>query len=488
MTISSSSSSSLLLLLLLLVISLLVIVKSTPSAPNPKETKELIKTVGLDLLAKTGSSYGVDLRSQDFEISFAKKMAEGDKDLLSLTITGSHKNSPKLYKELRDVLIQRFCNLKIGDISYKYGQGSCEITEIKTINIVLEPEEASIWFFLAGHANTLSETTDVDNQIRELLNLAEKAVKGIPFYPRQVVVDLMNTAVEKLHKNLAPLVLNVGNLILKKARHLALRNIGKPLDDPLDINIPAEFFQFWQELCQFCSKYASFDDVLTKPLTLYKKKDEATITMKNLISEGGPLTLEQLDDLLGFLNFQIKATSINSILKQQADPSPIITTTCAESEDDFDGRMICTNESIAIGPHILEQTSRRYETGTKDARYFFIGYCGMTETKTAININLGHRHAKAPLKFAQFQFLVDIFRGLNSHVDMSMSGRDANHNKEPDPKESIWVMEIPENADVVSLSSELEPEIKESSPFRLDDEYLEEDGEGVLDGDDYGDE
>jgi hypothetical protein len=151
---------------------------------------------------------------------------------------------------------------------------------------VLEPDEASIWFFLAGHANSLADTNVVDTEIKELLHLAEKAVKGIPFYPRQVVIDLMNTAVEKLHKNLAPLVLTVGNLILKKARHLALKTIGKALDDPLDINIPAEFFQFWQQLCQFCEKYASFDDVLTKPLTVYKKKDEATVTLKNLLPQG----------------------------------------------------------------------------------------------------------------------------------------------------------------------------------------------------------
>jgi hypothetical protein len=188
---------------------------------------------------------------------------------------------------------------------------------------------------------------------------------------------------------------------------------------------------------------------------------------------------------LGFLNFQIKANSINGILKQQADPSPIITTTCTENEDDFDGKMTCVNESIPLAPSIIELTSRRFETGSKDAKYFFIGFCSMTETKTAININLGNRHAKAPLRFAEFQFLVDIFRNLNSHVDMLMAGHDANQNKIVNPKEALWHMELPNDANVDELSAEIEPEIvPESSPFRLDDEYLDEEGES----DEYEDE
>lgn len=475
-----------LLLIILLLLCIIILSLSLPSSPNPKETKDLIRTVGLDLLAKTGANYGIDLRSPDYETSFAKKMTQNDKDIITIVITGSHKHSTKLYKDIRDVVIQRYCNLKVGDISYTYGQGSCESNEgtnTNTNSIILEPEEASIWFFLASHANTIADTNDVNAQIKELLHLADKAVKGIPFYPRGTVIDLMNTAVEKLHNNVAPLVLNVGNLILKKARNLALKTTGKALDDPLDINVPAEYFQFWQQLCQFCSKYASFDDVLKRPTTIYKRK-ETTVTIKNLLPEGGALTLEQLDDLLGFLNFQIKANSINGMLKQQADASPIITTTCNESEDDFESKMICVNETTPIAPSILELTSRRYDTGSKDARSFFVGFCGMTETKTAISINLGHRHAKAPLRYAEFQFFVDIFRNLNAHVDTLISGKDANHNKIVDPKEALWHMELSMDTDVEQLADE--PMIVDESPFRLDDEYLDEDSES--DDDIYGDE
>ena len=146
--------------------------------------------------------------------------------------------------------------------------------------------------------------------------------------------------------------------------------------------------------------------------------------------------------------------------------------------------MVCVNESIPIAPSVLELTSRRYDTGSKDARAFFIGFCGMTETKTAISINLGHRHAKAPLRYAEFQFFVDIFRNMIAHVDTLMSGKDANHNKVVDPREALWHMELPTDANVEQLSAEIEPEVVETSPFRLDDEYLDEDSES----DEYGDE
>lgn len=66
---------------------------------------------------------------------------------------------------------------------------------------------------IAGHACSINDPAQVDIDVYSLLELADKAVKGVPFYPRPIVESLIEGAVAKLNKDLGPLIRFLGERV-----------------------------------------------------------------------------------------------------------------------------------------------------------------------------------------------------------------------------------------------------------------------------------
>lgn len=278
---------------------------------EPANVIDSLENSGWTLLNLTGSQYGIDLTKDDFELSYARRLSENDVNVISMDIRGQDKDKPSMYVDLRSVVHRRYLFTSIRDTNKYF------LEPPKTNHSADRPTEEGVWFFLAGHACSINDPAQVDIDIYSLLELADKAVKGVPFYPRPIVVSLIEGAVAKLHKDLGPLIRFLGERVLAKARAYSKKqhfnSAYTHLNDD-EINIPAEFFQFWQELCQFAEKQIPFEDVLHRPVTLLRHAN-VTVTMTNLISTGGPLLEKQFLNLAGFLDAHIEADSIWGMYK-----------------------------------------------------------------------------------------------------------------------------------------------------------------------------
>jgi len=332
--------------------------------PQPRSTNEQITNAGFTLLERLGKSYNIDLHAPGFEESFARELTVNDTDLLLLHVTGSKKVMSQIYIELQDMLTRRYTNMTLNknDASPDFAS------------------EASIWLFLAGHAYSSTPPVEVDEQIKKLVVLADKAIYGTPFYPKSTVVDLMEGALSRMHEDLSPLIRTLGESVLAKgikARKEQQQASGGG-QDVEDVLTPAEYFQFWTELCFFAETNLGFSDVLKRPVTLHRT-DAVTVTLTNLRERAGPLLLHQIKALAGFLEARIQA-----------------------------------DKAVNAAPAAMASNI------TIDSKAFFTGFCKITHDNEVLKLALGRRHISCPTRFAEFQLLVDNFRNTRDKVLGSM--------------------------------------------------------------------
>lgn len=180
-----------------------------------------------------------------------------------------------------------------------------------------------------------------------------------------------------MHEDLSPLIRTLGESVLAKGikarKEQQLLNGGS--DDVEDALTPAEYFQFWTELCFFVETNLNFSDVLKRPVTLHRT-DTVTVTLTNLREGAGPLLLHQIKALAGFLEARI-----------QAD------------------KAVSSAPTVQLAANI-----------TIDSKAFFTGFCKITHDNEVLKLALGRRHISCPTRFAEFQLLVDIFRNARDKV------------------------------------------------------------------------
>lgn len=159
----------------------------------------------------------------------------------------------------------------------------------------------------------------------------------------------MDTPAAKMNADLSTLVKALGEDILGQARQFQLNKIlseskvtlkktGNAKKDkaaaeaaeaaaaassPKEEKISAEYFQFWQQLCQFADKYVPFTDILKKPVT-WIRSEAVTVTITNLLPTGGPLNADQIASLNGFLDAKIIANNNIDVLLETSKPFALV--------------------------------------------------------------------------------------------------------------------------------------------------------------------
>jgi len=70
-----------------------------------------------------------------------------------------------------------------------------------------------------------------------------------------------------------------------------------------------------------------------------------------------------------------------------------------------------------------KESLERLRAAESDNEAFFVGFCHakFDQQRDTASLYLGHRHVKSPIRMAEFQFLVDIFRNLRDNVQSSSS-------------------------------------------------------------------
>ena len=357
-------------LLWLLAVAICLMVRSTylegelASTPMALLTERETPTNGLDFitneafhfLKNLGNSYHIDLNNKNgFEEEFARVMTRGDKDTVLVSVLGTDYTSELVFMQMKHMFQARYANMTLLD---------------KTDNLRddYKTSEAGIWFFLAGVASTHIKNTEViDQAVTNLHKLAQSSINGKPFYPRNVVLDLMEGSLSKMHAELAPLMRKLGYIIMEKGQKSPGDDINKE-----NIFISAEFFQFWTELSVFVTQHMPQENIQIMPMTLVHTS-KITITISNInLPSGGPLSQHQFQSLHGFLEtktIQLLSFNFNS-------------------------------------PQIQA-----------DFRKFFSGFC-KAQTREDIPGNLklflGKRHVNTPIRVSEFRFLSENFRQLQA--------------------------------------------------------------------------
>lgn len=259
---------------------------------------DFVRNQGYQLLDIVGSSYSVDLNSPtiSFEERLSRKMTGVDKDTVQLIVSGEDYNKEEIFIAMKQMMNKRYTTSMQKQDNLVAADG-------------VKNSEAALWFFLYGIGSTVARATeDIDVAVGRLIALANAAIIGKAFYPKQTVVDLMEGALKSLPGDVAPLVRKLGYIIIEKglAHHAAIAGKGtdsKSIDMSRDdYFISAEYFQFWTELAMFVQSSLPKTDVLATPMTILITP-KVTITISNInLPQGGPLLLPQFEALLGFLD------------------------------------------------------------------------------------------------------------------------------------------------------------------------------------------
>ena len=354
------------------------------SASGGEVSHSLFSNLGVNLLQKLGNSYGIDLKYGGFEKSYAFKLAQVDESALiniNIAFKSSKKDRSKnnmLYNLLNSTLYKRYLEIPADNQDY-FMEGDDHIY----------PSEAAIWFFISGHASSISDTALVDEQTDVLIKLAKLAIFGKPFFPKQTVVELMEGALQKFNENLQPLLRDIGDAILRKQSEVSDQ-------------IPAEFFQFWAELCAFAEKYLDFDDILERPITLIRNEDYA-VTLTNMIEGGGPLLYEQFLAMRGFIDAHLLADkSIAQLIGGESAVSPPSSTLNAEKE---------------------KEATMKYNIAVMDSDNFFTGFCkaNVRADDHVLILDIGLRHINCTSVMQKYQFLIENFRMARKSVSLLIS-------------------------------------------------------------------
>jgi len=347
--------------------------------PEPSEGKDYTTNEGWQLLKNVGDLYLIDLtpqagqhqQYQPFETSFSRKMTGTDKDTVLLTLSGSDSSRDDVFTAIMDVMARRY---------------EARMLKIDNLKDTVKNSEAALWFFLYGAASTTAgQTQSIDEAVGKLLDLAQLAIKGKPFYPKQTVLDLMEGSLKKMNPDLAPLMRKLGYIIIEKGvRHQSPSSTAVDIHKD-DFFVSAEYFQLWTELSVFVFSHMPRDNVLLQPMTLVAT-DSLNVVVQNInLPTGGPLLLHQFEAILGFLEAK----------RQQLLPANLA-----------DARIKADYQAFFAGfckQQVLQQ-------GTPSADE------GSGASAGGRRLFLGKRNVNSAIRAQEFRYLSEAFRALQTSV------------------------------------------------------------------------
>lgn len=362
-----------------LLLCLLVACSWSLPVPEPSEGKDYTTNEGWQLLKNVGDLYLIDLtpspgqhkQYQPFETSFSRKMTGTDKDTVLLTLSGSDSARDDVFITIMDVMSRRY-----------------EARMLKHDNLKdpVKNSEAALWFFLYGAASTTAgQTQSIDEAVGKLLDLAQLAISGKPFYPKTVVFDLMEGSLKKMNPDLSPLMRKLGYIIIEKGvRHQSPGHSSTTVDiHKDDFFVSAEYFQLWTELSVFVFSHMPRENVLLQPMTLVATESLRVVVQNVDLPTGGPLLLHQFEAILGFLEGK----------RQQLLPANLA-----------DARVKADYQAFFAG--FCKQQLQKGGGSTDDG----------SSAAGGRRLFLGKRNVNSAIRAQEFRFLSESFRALQASV------------------------------------------------------------------------
>eukprot|EP01041_Mallomonas_annulata_P000872 gene872-1697_t len=365
---------------------------STADFPQTTSVIQSLESHAAKLEKDLSHALGVDITTEDYEKDFLLKYHVSDRDTLKLRISGVDIQDPSIYKQLRDEIYKNCPEL---------------------LHPGTSSDEASLWFRIIASVSKDCDRKELETRTIRLRENAEKSqVNG--FYDCTMVESFTFEANTDTKKTI-PLISqklcqDLGRIVFNKCKALST-------EDPPRIS--GEYFNFWQDLLGFATKFLMKND---GTLTLLRT-DNIHISLENL-SDDQNLSPNQIDILMGFLEARIKEWKLllsskdkkskdkkPDFIQRELDTELFFDTMCkveVEVQNEVQDEVVKTGDEVVSG-NLHSSREKNVALGNECIN-------GLNDTnknkKRTIILSLGNRHKDCALELEKFRYNVIMVRGF----------------------------------------------------------------------------